>query len=67
MMRYGRNQVAEEVGRCAARNLFMRFDKGELGSAVDRDEQVELALCRPDFGDFEMEEANRIGFELPLG
>lgn len=38
---------AEEVGRRAARDLFMHFDKDELGGAVDRDQQVELVLCRP--------------------
>ena len=43
------------------------LDKDELGGAVDRDEQVELALCRPNFGDVDMEVADRIGFELPLG
>jgi hypothetical protein len=42
-----RNQAAEEIGRCAAHDLFMHFDKSELGRAVDRDKQVELALYRP--------------------
>jgi hypothetical protein len=28
---HSRNQAAEEVGPCAARDLFMHFDKGELG------------------------------------
>src|ERR1700687_5016036 len=59
-VRYDRDQVAEEVGRRAALDLFMYFDKGEFGGAIDRDEQVELALCRPNFGDVDMEVGDRI-------
>jgi hypothetical protein len=36
----------------------------ELGGAVDRDEEIELALRRLHFGDVDVEEADRIGLEL---
>ena len=67
LVRYDCNETSEEVGRGAACDLFVQFDKHELGGAVDRDEQVELALCRPNFGDVDMEVADRIGPKLPPG
>ena len=42
----------------------MQFDKGELRRTVDGDEEVELTLFCPDFGDVDMEEADRVGLEL---
>jgi hypothetical protein len=39
----------------------------ELGGAVDGDEEIELALRRLHLGDVDVEEADRIGLELPLG
>ena len=42
----------------------MQLDKGELGRAVDRDQQVELALLGPDLGDVDVEEADRVMLEL---
>ncbi len=46
--------------------LFVQFDEGKLGYAVDRHEQVELALGSPNLGDVDMEVADRVAFELPL-
>jgi hypothetical protein len=37
----------------------------ELGSAIDGDEEIEFALRGLHFGDVNMEEADRIGLELP--
>jgi hypothetical protein len=59
--------VSEEVGCRAAGDLLVQFDEGELGCAVDRHEEVELALLSSDFGDVDMEIADRIGFELTFG
>src|SRR5215831_11321800 len=39
----------------------------ELGGAVDRDKEIELALLGLHFGDVDAEEANRIDLELALG
>ena len=45
----------------------MQLDEGELGGAVDGDEQVELAFGGSHLGDVDMEVADRIGLELLLG
>ena len=37
----------------------------ELGSSIDGDEEIELALRGLHFGDVDVEEADRIGLELP--
>jgi len=42
----------------------VQLDEGELGGAVDRDEQVELALLGADLGDVDMEVADGVGLEL---
>ena len=42
----------------------MDLDEGELGVAVDGHQQVELALFRADFGDVDVEVADRISLEL---
>lgn len=58
------NEMPEEVGSRPAGHLFVQFDKGELGRAIDGDQQVELALLGPNFGDVDGEEADRVGFEM---
>lgn len=42
----------------------MQFNEGELGCAIDGHEQVELALFGTDFGEIDVEVADRIGLEL---
>ena len=42
----------------------MQFDEGEFRGSVDRDEQVELALCRSNLSDVDMEIADRVGLEF---
>jgi hypothetical protein len=42
----------------------MHLDEGELRGAVDGGQKIELALLGPDFGDIDMEVADRIGLEL---
>ena len=46
--------------------LGMEFGEGELGGAVDGNEEVELAFGRLHLGDVEMEVADRIALELLL-
>ena len=38
-----------------------------MEGAIDCDEEIELALCGPHFGDVDMEEADWIGLELAFG
>ena len=64
---HGGDEAAQEVGGSAARDLFVQFDKGELGGAVDRHQQVELALRGAHFGDVDVKLADRVGLELALG
>lgn len=45
----------------------MRFDEGELGGAVNGDEQVELALGGADFSDVEVKVTDGLGLEAPFG
>ena len=45
----------------------MQFDESEFRRSVDRHKHVELSFGGAHFGDVDMEIANRIGFELPLG
>ena len=45
-----------------------QLGSGELGRPVDRHEQVEFAVFRPDLGNVEVKMANRVDFELlPVG
>ena len=55
---------APRTSRNAPRCLLVQFNKGELGRAVDGHEQVKLALLGADFGDVDMEEADRVALEL---
>ena len=63
---YGRDEMGRKSGGHGG-CLLMELDKGELRRAVDGDEEMELALFCPDFGDVDMEEADRVGLELPFG
>src|SRR4051812_43988458 len=65
---HGFEETTEEVGRDPRRGFLVQLDEGELRSAVDGDEQVELALLGPDLGDVDMEVADRVALELaPIG
>ena len=45
----------------------MQLDERELGGPVDGHEEVKLTLLGSNLGDVDVEEAERIGLELPLG
>ncbi len=61
---HGRDQRAQEVARDTAGDRLMQLHKGELGRAVDRDQQIEPALLGSDLRDVDVEEANRVSLEL---
>lgn len=44
--------------------LLMQLGEGELGGPIDGDEQIEPALGGADFGDVDVEVADRIELEL---
>jgi hypothetical protein len=64
LVRNGRDQGAQEVACDTAGDLLMQLDKGDLGRAVDRNKQGELALLRPQLGDVNGEEADRVALDL---
>jgi len=45
---HGFEETAKEVGRDPRRGFLVQLDEGELRGAVNRDEEVELALLGPD-------------------
>jgi len=57
---HGLDQRLEEVGCYPLRGLFMHLDKGELGGAVDGDQEIELALSCADLRDIDMKVADRV-------
>ena len=59
----GSDEVAKEVAGDPARGLLVQLGEGELGGAVDGDEEVELALLGSDLGDVDVEEADRVALE----
>lgn len=42
----------------------MQLDEGKLGRSVDGHEQIDFAFLCSDFGDIDVEVADRIAFEL---
>ena len=62
---HGRDQGDQE-GRCRhAACLHDQLHEGEFGRAVDRDEEVKLALCGLNLCDVDVEVADRVALELP--
>jgi len=61
------DQSVEKVCGCLRRGSLMQFDEGELRRSIDRHEHVKFAFGRAHLGDVDMEIADRIGFEFPLG
>src|SRR5215204_1639195 len=69
-----RQHDADRVGHCSCKRpeevagdapgcLLMQLDEGELGCAVDGDQEIELALFGSDLGNVDVEEANRVALE----
>ena len=65
---YGLDEGAEEVAGNLPGGFLVQLGEGELGSPVDGDEKVELALLGADLRDVDVEITPRIFFEfLPVG
>ncbi len=62
----GRDQAQQELPGDGRGGLFVQFDEGEFGRAVDGDEHVQLALNGANLGDIDVEVTNRVALELPL-
>ena len=58
------DQCVQEVGRDPLSGLLMHLDEGELGGPVDGDEEVKLALLGANFGNIDVEVADRVCLEL---
>lgn len=67
VIRHGGNNVAQELSGFHLAVLREQRGISELRCAVDGDEQIEFTFLRADFGDVNMEVANRIFCELLLG
>lgn len=62
----GLDQGGKE-GRCRCpASLSDQLHEGEFARAINGDIEIELAFRGLDFGNVDMEVANRIGFELPV-
>ena len=61
---HGGDQALKEVTGHTLGNPLVQLHKGELGRAVDGNQQVELALLSAHLGDIDMEEADRVALEL---
>jgi len=64
---HGGDNSLQEEARGLGIGLVDEPSDRELGGAVDRDEEIELALRGQHFGDVEVEESDRVGLELALG
>lgn len=60
----GPDQLVEEVGGGTAGGFSNQPGKGELGSAVHGNKQVEFSLLRADLSQVNVEVTDGIGFEL---
>jgi hypothetical protein len=63
----GLDQFIQELRSDAAGGLLDQPGESELGSAVDRDEEVEFSLLGADLCQIDMEVTDGIGFELLAG
>ena len=64
LVRHRGDEMPQEVSRNLGGSLLVKLDKGELGGAVDRDEQIELALLGAALGEIDVEVADGVGLEL---
>ena len=62
---HGGDKGLQDGARGLRSGLVDELSDRELGGAVDGDEEIELALRGLHFGDVDVEEADRIGLELP--
>lgn len=67
LVRYRHDQAFEESCRSFAIGLIVELDEGEFARAIDGNEHVELAFPCSQFGNADMEVADRILLEALLG
>jgi hypothetical protein len=60
------NEIVQELLRDGSCSPHVKFNIGKLAGSVDGHEEMELAFCGSDFGNVDMEVANRISLELLL-
>jgi hypothetical protein len=65
-VRNGFYQRRQEGGGGRSAGLLHKLYEGELAGPVDRNIQIQLAFGRSDFGNVDVEVADRIGLELLL-
>ena len=58
------DELLEELRSRPTIGLRDELSEGELGSAINGDEEMKLAFCGAHFGEIEMEVTDGIGFEL---
>ncbi len=63
---HGRNKMAKEFGGNLGGRFLMQLDKGEFRRSIDGDKEIELPFFGPHFGNVDVEEADRVSFELHL-
>lgn len=63
LVRYGFDEVAQEVSGDTTGRFLMQLDEGELRCPVDGDEHVQLAFFGAHLGDIDMEVTDRIALE----
>lgn len=66
-VRHGADEVSEKLRSNHLSSLGVEFGESELGSPVDSNEQVELALSCLHLGNVDMEVTDWIALELLLG
>lgn len=66
LVRHGRDQVSHECRSSHFPGLLVQFHEGELGGAVDGDEQVKFAFSRLNLSNISVELAERVGLERLL-
>jgi hypothetical protein len=63
---HGRDKMAKELSGNLGGRFIMQLDKGEFRRSIDGDKEMELAFFGPHFGNVDVEESDRVGFELLL-
>jgi hypothetical protein len=61
---HGRDKMAKEFDGNLSGRFLMQLDKDEFRRSIDGDKEMELAFFGPHFGNVDVEEADRVGFEL---
>ena len=60
------NEGAQEVCGDISRGFLVQFDEGELGDLVNGHQEIKPAISGLNFGDVDVEVAERVGLQLAL-